>query len=167
MANQLFLHDNFPTDFLWATGTSAFQTEGAWEQDGKGISIWDNFTHSRFGGTADIASDSYLHWEEDVKALTFLGVKAYTFSLSWPRLFPDGSAQNKPNLPAVLQVHVIGYTAWSLLDGFEWDYGYDIRRGLFYIDFSEPKRNRRPKTSALYYREIIAQNGKAHIHTFL
>ncbi|XP_033829859.1 beta-klotho [Periophthalmus magnuspinnatus] len=435
LQDQLFLHDNFPTDFLWATGTSAFQTEGAWEQDGKGISIWDNFTHSRFGGTADIASDSYLHWEEDVKALTFLGVKAYTFSLSWPRLFPDGSAQNKPNLPAVrhynrlidkllenkiepivtlyhwdlpqvlqeqyggwrnetlielfeeyasfcfqmfgdkvkywltmhnpylmavqgygtgihapgetggdlsalkvahnmikahagawhkyntyfrphqrgavsivlgshwvepqtpteanvelcqksmeavlgwfanpifgdgdyplslkskhgtalptftedeklwvrntadffalsfgpknlrlgrtlaeygqsvtpdlrrvliwiklqyedplvlvaeagwfsdasettentvalylmkrfvnqvLQaikfdgVHVIGYTAWSLLDGFEWDYGYDIRRGLFYIDFSEPKRNRRPKTSALYFREIIAQNG--------
>ncbi|KAJ0050197.1 hypothetical protein NL108_014063, partial [Boleophthalmus pectinirostris] len=56
-------------------------------------------------------------------------------------------------------VQVMGYTAWSLLDGFEWEYGYDIRRGLFYIDFSDPERNRSPKTSALYYREIIAQNG--------
>ncbi|KAK7922769.1 hypothetical protein WMY93_009671 [Mugilogobius chulae] len=98
---QLFLHDTFPTDFLWASGTSAFQTEGAWQQDGKGVSIWDNFTHSRFGDTADIASDSYLQWEEDIKALTFLGAKAYSFSFSWPRIFPNGNAQSKPNLAGV------------------------------------------------------------------
>ncbi|XP_072295721.1 beta-klotho [Eucyclogobius newberryi] len=99
--DQLFLHDTFPTDFLWASGTSAFQTEGAWQRGGKGVSIWDNFTHSRLGDTADIASDGYLQWEEDIKAITFLGARAYTFSLSWPRLFPNGNAQSKPNLAGV------------------------------------------------------------------
>uniref|UniRef100_A0AAV2MJH9 Ubiquitin-conjugating enzyme E2 K n=1 Tax=Knipowitschia caucasica TaxID=637954 RepID=A0AAV2MJH9_KNICA len=57
------------------------------------------------------------------------------------------------------RVRVIGYTAWSLLDGFEWNHGYARRRGLFYVDFSHPKRNRSPKTSALYYRDIITKNG--------
>lgn len=103
--DQLFLQDTFPRDFLWGSGTSAFQTEGAWNQDGKGISVWDSFTHSRSGDTADIASDSYVQWENDVKALNFLGVRTYTFSLSWPRLFADGNAQNKPNLAAVRHYH--------------------------------------------------------------
>lgn len=100
-SDQLFLQDTFPRDFLWGSGTSAFQTEGAWNRDGKGVSIWDSFTHSRSGDIADIASDSYVQWENDIKALKFLGVRAYTFSLSWPRLFPDGNAQYKPNLAAV------------------------------------------------------------------
>uniref|UniRef100_A0A8C6U3A0 Klotho beta n=1 Tax=Neogobius melanostomus TaxID=47308 RepID=A0A8C6U3A0_9GOBI len=99
--DQLFLQDTFPRDFLWASGTSAFQTEGAWDQDEKGVSIWDSFAHSRFGDTVNIASDCYVQWEGDVKALQFLGLRAYTFSLSWPRLFPDGNAKYKPNLAAV------------------------------------------------------------------
>nr|XP_015800536.2 beta-klotho [Nothobranchius furzeri] len=104
--NQTFLHDTFPSGFLWGSGTSAFQTEGAWDQDGKGASIWDSFTHSSLSGqfvreTASVASDSYNHWEEDVEALEHLGVKSYSFSLSWPRLFPDGNATGKPNVAAV------------------------------------------------------------------
>lgn len=54
---------------------------------------------------------------------------------------------------------VFGYSAWSLVDGYEWNNGYAIRRGLFYIDFSEPSRHRTPKTSAQYYRHVIAHNG--------
>ena len=56
-------------------------------------------------------------------------------------------------------VQVIGYTAWSLVDGFEWNYGYSLRRGLFYIDFSQPNRTRVPKTTAQYYRRVISDNG--------
>lgn len=56
-------------------------------------------------------------------------------------------------------VQVFGYSAWSLLDGFEWNYGYAIRRGLFYIDFTQPERIRTPKTTAQYYRDIVAHNG--------
>nr|XP_057919547.1 beta-klotho [Doryrhamphus excisus] len=95
---QSFLHGSFPSGFLWGSGTSAFQTEGSWNQGGKGPSIWDNFTHS---GSADVASDSYARWEEDVQDLEYLGVKSYSFSLSWPRLFPNGNAQSRPNGVAV------------------------------------------------------------------
>ncbi|KAG7230292.1 hypothetical protein INR49_024396 [Caranx melampygus] len=56
-------------------------------------------------------------------------------------------------------VQVFGYTAWSLVDGFEWNYGYTVRRGLFYIDFSQPNRTRTPKTSALYFQRVVADNG--------
>uniref|UniRef100_A0A3Q3LJZ9 Klotho beta n=1 Tax=Mastacembelus armatus TaxID=205130 RepID=A0A3Q3LJZ9_9TELE len=101
-----FIHDTFPSGFLWGSGTSAFQTEGAWSKEGKGTSIWDHFTHSSVSGTlatetANVASDSYAHWEEDVEALEYLGVRSYSFSLSWPRLFPDGNASSQPNSAAV------------------------------------------------------------------
>ncbi|KAM3612887.1 uncharacterized protein V6R79_016390 [Siganus canaliculatus] len=104
--DQTFLHDNFPSGFLWGTGTSAFQTEGAWDKEGKGPSIWDHFTHSSDGThlaaeTADVASDSYTLWKEDVEALEYLGVRSYSFSLSWPRLFPDGNARGQANAAAV------------------------------------------------------------------
>lgn len=56
-------------------------------------------------------------------------------------------------------VRVFGYTAWSLLDGFEWNHGYSIRRGLFYIDFSKAERHRVPKTSAHFYRRLVRDNG--------
>ncbi|XP_010144658.1 PREDICTED: beta-klotho [Buceros rhinoceros silvestris] len=56
-------------------------------------------------------------------------------------------------------IDVFGYTAWSLLDGFEWQHAYTIRRGLFYVDFESEKKERIPKSSALYYRQIIQENG--------
>lgn len=103
--DQHFLHDKFPSGFLWGAGTSAFQTEGAWDHDGKGPSIWDRFIHSSSTNlsedTADVASDSYARWEEDVEALVYLGVRSYSFSLSWPRLFPDGNVRGQPNTAAV------------------------------------------------------------------
>uniref|UniRef100_A0A3Q4AHH9 Uncharacterized protein n=1 Tax=Mola mola TaxID=94237 RepID=A0A3Q4AHH9_MOLML len=103
---QSFLHDKFPSGFLWGSGTSAFQTEGAWDHEGKGPSVWDHFTHSSISAnlsaqTADVSSDSYAHWEDDVEALEYLGVRSYSFSLSWPRLFPDGNARGQPNTAAV------------------------------------------------------------------
>ncbi|KAL0974090.1 hypothetical protein UPYG_G00215260 [Umbra pygmaea] len=101
--SQYFLHGTFPPGFLWGTGTSAFQTEGSWDLDGKGPSIWDQFTRSTAhrGDTGDISSDSYARWEEDVEALGYLGVRSYTFSLSWPRIFPGGFATGPPNVAAV------------------------------------------------------------------
>ncbi|KAJ8015382.1 hypothetical protein DPEC_G00025550 [Dallia pectoralis] len=103
--NQSFLHGTFHPGFLWGTGTSAFQTEGAWDRNGKGPSIWDHFTHSALGrgdgGVADTASDGYVRWEEDVEALGYLGVRSYSFSLSWPRIFPNGSDTRQPNMEAV------------------------------------------------------------------
>lgn len=56
-------------------------------------------------------------------------------------------------------IDVFGYTAWSLLDGFEWQHAYNIRRGLFYVDFKSEKKERIPKSSARYYKQIIRENG--------
>ncbi|MDZ7377170.1 MAG: GH1 family beta-glucosidase [candidate division KSB1 bacterium] len=84
----------FPEDFLWGCSTSAYQIEGAWNEDGKGPSIWDAFVlipgkiHN--GDTAQIAADHYHRWQEDVELLAALGVKAYRFSISWPRILPLG-----------------------------------------------------------------------------
>uniref|UniRef100_A0A672SNM8 Klotho beta n=1 Tax=Sinocyclocheilus grahami TaxID=75366 RepID=A0A672SNM8_SINGR len=147
--------------FLWGVGTAAFPTEGSWDADGKGESVWDCFTRH-----TDPSSNSYIQWEEDLESVRYLGVNFYAFSLSWTRIFPDGNAKAHPN-PAgvqhyqhdkIVSLRVFGYTAWSLLDGFEWNHGYSMRTGLFYIDFSKPERHRVPKTSAHFYRRVIRVN---------
>ncbi|KAG1934609.1 klotho [Pimephales promelas] len=90
--NVTFLQTGaFPSGFLWGVGTSAFPTEGSWDADGKGESVWDRFTHH------PRTSDSYLQWEEDLKSVQDLGVNFYSFSLSWTRLFPNGDATENPN----------------------------------------------------------------------
>lgn len=90
--DKAFLYDTFPDNFMWAVGTAAYQVEGAFEKDGKGLSIWDTFTR---GGnriaTGDVGSDSYHNIQSDVRALKQLGVSHYRFSLSWSRIFPNGS----------------------------------------------------------------------------
>lgn len=92
--SQLFLYDTFPKNFFWGVGTGAFQVEGNWKTDGKGPSIWDHFiqTHLKNVNGTNSSSDSYIFLEKDLSALDFIGVSFYQFSISWPRLFPDGIA---------------------------------------------------------------------------
>jgi beta-glucosidase len=84
----------FPDNFLWGAATSACQIEGAWNLDGKGESIWDRFGHTPGrvfnGDTADIACDHYKRWQEDIDLMVELGLGGYRFSISWPRIMPDG-----------------------------------------------------------------------------
>src|ERR1700683_2234018 len=84
----------FPEGFLWGCGTSAYQIEGAVDEDGRGQSIWDVFSHTsgnvHRGDTGDIACDSYHQGGRDIELLTDLGVNAYRFSIAWPRVQPDG-----------------------------------------------------------------------------
>jgi len=84
----------FPEGFLWGAGTSAYQIEGAVDEDGRGPSIWDVFTHTpgtvRGGETGDIACDSYHRVTDDVALLSELGVGAYRFSIAWSRVLPAG-----------------------------------------------------------------------------
>jgi beta-glucosidase len=93
----------FPADFLWGIGSSAYQIEGAVDEDGRSPSVWDEFARLpgaiARGETADIACDHYHRWREDVALLATLGVRAYRFSVAWPRVIPEGrGAVNAPGL---------------------------------------------------------------------
>ncbi|MFB7273075.1 glycoside hydrolase family 1 protein [Streptomyces sp. NPDC056244] len=86
---------NFPSGFLWGAATAAYQIEGAAQEDGRTPSIWDVYSRTpgrvRNGDTGDIATDHYHRWPEDIEILSGLGVGAYRFSVSWPRVQPTGS----------------------------------------------------------------------------
>ena len=92
------LNNRFPDNFVWGVATSSYQIEGAYKSDGKGPSIWDTFTHLdgkiKNNHTGDIACDHYHKWKEDVALLKKLGVDAYRFSISWPRILPLGNGCN-------------------------------------------------------------------------
>jgi beta-glucosidase len=94
------LLSSFPSDFLWGTATSAYQIEGAVNEDERGPSIWDRFAHTRGKiqdhSNADVASDHYHLYREDVQLMKALGVKAYRFSIAWPRVFPEGAGPPNP-----------------------------------------------------------------------
>lgn len=80
--------------FLWGSATAAYQCEGAWNEDGKGLSNWDVFCHSEKNNvnpvTGDVASDHYHRYEEDIKMMAEGGQNAYRFSIAWTRILPTG-----------------------------------------------------------------------------
>jgi beta-glucosidase len=85
---------NFPAHFVWGAATAAYQVEGAAQEDGRGASIWDTFSHTPGktlnGDTGDIACDHYHRYPEDIANMKEIGIKAYRLSLSWSRMFPNG-----------------------------------------------------------------------------
>jgi len=87
----------FPADFSWGTATASYQVEGAWKEDGKGESIWDRFSHTpgtiMNGDTGDVACDQYHRYKDDIALMKELGLRGYRFSISWPRIFPDGKGK--------------------------------------------------------------------------
>lgn len=93
----------FPDNFLWGAATSAYQIEGAYDEDGKGESIWDRFCEQPGkvyqGHHGKIACDHYHRYRDDVKMMAELGVKNYRFSVAWPRILPRGTG--KPNMKGV------------------------------------------------------------------
>ncbi|MCT2537211.1 GH1 family beta-glucosidase [Aquibacillus koreensis] len=84
----------FPEDFKWGVATAAYQIEGAAHEGGRGKSIWDTFSYTPGkvlnGDNGDVACDSYHRYPEDVQLMKELGVDIYRFSVSWPRIFPNG-----------------------------------------------------------------------------
>ncbi len=84
----------FPAGFLWGAATASYQIEGAVHEDGRGESIWDRFAHTpgkiMDGSTGDVACDHYHRWQDDIGLMKELGLKAYRFSIAWPRILPGG-----------------------------------------------------------------------------
>lgn len=89
------LADRFPPGFTFGVASSAYQIEGAVAAEGRGPSIWDTFSHEpgriQNGDTGDLTCDHYHRWAEDLDLLAALGVGAYRFSVSWPRVLPAGT----------------------------------------------------------------------------
>ncbi|KAK7274933.1 hypothetical protein RIF29_16035 [Crotalaria pallida] len=88
---------SFPKGFVFGTASSSFQYEGAVKEDGRGPSVWDTFSHSHGkisdNSTADVAVDQYHRYEEDIQLMNDIGMDAYRFSISWSRIFPEGSGK--------------------------------------------------------------------------
>jgi putative 6-phospho-beta-glucosidase len=95
MDNNLNNKCNFPEDFLWGSSSSAFQIEGAWNEDGKGMTVADFNSFKKSDRQADtkVASDFYHHYREDIALMKEMGMKVYRFSFSWARIIPDGDGE--------------------------------------------------------------------------
>jgi beta-glucosidase len=95
-----FVPFQFPKDFIWGAATASYQVEGAWNEDGKGESIWDRFSHTvgkvKGADTGDVACDSYHRYKEDVAIAKQLNLKSYRLSVSWPRIQANGSGAPNP-----------------------------------------------------------------------
>ena len=87
----------FEKNFVWGVATAAYQIEGAWNEDGKAPSVWDDFCHAPNAiyqeQNGEIACDHYHRFKEDIAIMKKMGVKAYRFSISWPRVLPQGTGK--------------------------------------------------------------------------
>lgn len=98
----------FPRDFLWGASTSAFQVEGAYNEDGKGLSAADvaSFAHADQYADTKVACDFYHHYQEDIAAMAKLGLKSYRFSINWTRILPTGD-DPRPNAAGIAFYHKV------------------------------------------------------------
>jgi beta-glucosidase len=91
---------HLPKGFVFGGATAAYQIEGAWNADGKGISIWDRFCRKPGaiidGSSGDVACDHYHLWQDDIALMQALELVAYRFSISWSRVQPDGAGAANP-----------------------------------------------------------------------
>ncbi len=94
------MNKKFPQDFVWGVATASYQIEGAYNEDGRALSIWDAFCEQDGkvlkGHNGNVACDHYHRYKEDVRIMKELGIKAYRFSIAWPRIMPNGTGFVNP-----------------------------------------------------------------------
>lgn len=127
------MSSSFPANFTWGAAAASYQIEGAWNEDGKGLSVWDMLTRQPGkiweGHTGNTACDHYHRYGEDVALMRKIGLKAYRLSLSWPRVLPDGRGRvNEAGLAfydrLIDELLDNGIDPWITL--FHWDYPYEL-----------------------------------------
>jgi beta-glucosidase len=136
----------FKNDFVWGAASSSYQIEGAVNEDGRGMSIWDMFCRQPGrivdGSSGDIACDHYHRYKQDIAIMKDLGLKAYRFSIAWPRIIPDGDGQvNEKGLDfyerlidALCEAEITPYITL-----FHWDYPYELFRKGGWMNPESPK----------------------------
>jgi len=124
----------FREDFIWGAATASYQIEGGAFEDGKGLSVWDRFSHTPgkvFGGhTGDLACDHYHRYVDDVHLMKELGLKNYRFSLSWPRLLPNGTGevcQRGVDFYDRLINELLAAGIRPFITLFHWDYPWELQ----------------------------------------
>ena len=124
---------SFKKDFLWGVASAAYQIEGAAFEDGKGLSIWDVYSHIpgkiKEEHNGDVACDHYHRYKEDVALMKELGTKVYRFSVSWARVLPNGVGEvNQKGIDfynnLIDELLAAGITPCLVL--FHWDYPYEL-----------------------------------------
>jgi len=123
----------FPDDFTWGAATAAYQIEGAWNEDGKGPSVWDVFCRReaavKDGQSGETACDHYHRYAGDIDLMKEIGLKAYRFSISWPRVLPEGTGKVSEKGLDFYDRLVDGLLAKGILPYvtlFHWDYPYEL-----------------------------------------
>ncbi len=141
---------DFPQNFLWGTATAAYQIEGAVKEDGRGPSIWDVFSHTPGkifqNHNGDVATDHYHRYVEDVEIMADIGLNSYRFSISWPRVMPDGKRKNQKGIDFYNKLVdlLLEKGIKPLITLYHWDYPYALyEKGL---DWRHPD-------SAMYFRD--------------
>ena len=119
---------SFPTGFIWGAATAAYQIEGAAQEDGRGLSIWDTFSKIEGnvlnGDNGDVACDHYHRWHDDIEHMKRIGLKGYRLSFSWSRLFPAGDSTREPRGFAFYDALIDGLLAAGiepLVTLYHWD----------------------------------------------
>ena len=152
----LFMSINFPKNFVWGAAAASYQIEGAWNEPGKGPSVWDMFSHQpgkvweKHSG--DVACDHYHRYREDVALMQEIGIGAYRLSVSWPRVLPEGVGpvnQSGLDFYDKLIDELLRRNIEPYLTLFHWDYPYDLflRGGWLHADS--------PRWFAEYTRLIV------------
>ena len=130
----------FRKDFLWGAASAAYQLEGGYLDDGKGLNIWDAFTNCfsakgnnfvKYGETGNVACDHYHRYKEDVALMKDLGIKSYRFSVDWARVMPDGTGKvNEAGLKfySDLVDELVKNDITPLVTLFHWDYPYKLHQ---------------------------------------
>lgn len=123
----------FSTNFIWGAAAAAYQIEGAYNEDGKGLNIWDVYSREpgrvAHGDTGDIACDHYHKFKEDIKLMKEIGIKYYRLSLNWTRILPDGIGKiNQKGVDFYNQLFdtMLENGIEPMVTLFHWDYPYEL-----------------------------------------
>ena len=124
---------SFPSDFVWGAAAASYQIEGGWQDDGKGLSVWDVFSHRKGtiynGDTGDVACDHYHCYTEDVGLMQAIGLQAYRLSIAWPRVIPDGTGAVNPaglDFYDKLVDELLAANIQPYVTLFHWDFPYAL-----------------------------------------
>lgn len=154
-------------DFIWGAATASYQIEGAWNKDGKGPNIWDEFTHQPAkisdNSTGDTACDHYHLYKKDVKMMAQLGIKAYRFSISWSRILPEGTGRiNQKGIDFYnnLITELLKYDITPFITLYHWDLPYELYLKGGWLN---------PQSSDWFaeYSRIIAENFGDRVKNFI